>query len=55
MNPHLQPWNILADEFPSDGFTADQLEFLLGYAILAPSIHNTQPWLFQVHSMHADL
>jgi hypothetical protein len=55
MNPHLQAWQISADNFPADGFTTDQLEFLLGYGILAPSSHNTQPWLFQLHTMHVDV
>ncbi len=26
----------------------DKIKFLLGYAILAPSTHNSQPWLFKV-------
>jgi hypothetical protein len=55
MNPYLQLWEISADNFPADSFTTDQLEFVLGYAILAPSSHNTQPWLFQLHTMHVDI
>jgi len=27
----------------------EKLAFLLGYAVLAPSGHNTQPWLFDIH------
>lgn len=49
MNPHLQPWTIPAEQFPADGFSSDRLEFLLRYAILAPSPHNTQPWLFRLN------
>lgn len=49
MNPHLQAWAIPAEAFPSDGFLSDRLEFLLRYAILAPSPHNTQPWLFRLN------
>lgn len=41
-------WNIKEDEFPKNGTIEDQIKFLLGYAILAPSVHNTQPWLFKV-------
>lgn len=41
-------WNISGKEFPSDGTPADKLKFLLNYAILAPSGHNTQPWLFKI-------
>jgi nitroreductase len=55
MNPHLQVWNISPDDFPEDGFAADQIEFLLGYAVLAPSSHNTQPWLFRINAMDVDL
>lgn len=55
MNRHLEPWNILADAFPEDGFASDQLEFLLGYAILAPSGHNSQPWRFRINAMDVEL
>jgi nitroreductase len=51
MNSHLQPWSISAEDFPADGYASDQLQFLLGYAILAPSNHNTQPWLFRINAM----
>ena len=34
--------------FPSGGTLADQATFLLSYAILAPSSHNSQPWVFDV-------
>jgi nitroreductase len=58
MNPHLRPWAIASSEFPEDGYASDQLEFLLGYAILAPSPHNSQPWLFRINvndvEIHAD-
>lgn len=38
-----------ADElpFPRDAGTREQLEFMVRFAILAPSSHNTQPWLFK--------
>jgi len=55
VNRHLQPWQIRADDFPADGFTSDQLEFLLSYAVLAPSTHNSQPWLFRINAMDAEL
>lgn len=34
--------------FPREGTPQEQLRFLLQYAILAPSSHNTQPWLWQI-------
>ena len=46
--PELQPWNISEDKFPSKGSYHDKLRFFINYAILAPSSHNTQPWLFKV-------
>ncbi len=55
MNPHLHPWAIRSEEFPADNFACDQLEFLLGYAILAPSPHNTQPWLFRINVNDVEL
>jgi hypothetical protein len=45
----LEPLNVSADAFPQDGGATDKLLFLLRYAVLAPSGHNTQPWLFAVH------
>ncbi|WP_017314305.1 Acg family FMN-binding oxidoreductase [Mastigocladopsis repens] len=41
-------WNISETDFPKLGSPSEQLEFLLNYAILAPSGHNTQPWLFRI-------
>lgn len=35
-------------DFPRDGSMAEQCRFLLNYAVLAPSSHNTQPWRFEV-------
>ncbi len=55
MNPHLAPWNISADDFPTDSYTSDQLDFLLGYAVLAPSNHNTQPWLFKINVSNVEI
>jgi hypothetical protein len=44
----LESWNLSTHDFPEAGDTSDQLLFLLRYAVLAPSGHNTQPWLFSV-------
>jgi hypothetical protein len=41
-------WNIRDSEFPTTGTPEEQLKFILNYAILAPSSHNTQPWLFRI-------
>src|SRR5512133_3479106 len=34
--------------FPARGDPAERLRFLLSWAVLAPSRHNTQPWLFEI-------
>ncbi len=39
-------WNINEADYPRAGSVKDQIRFLIGYGILAPSTHNTQPWLF---------
>jgi len=41
-------WQVEADDFPSDSSTEEQAKFLLRYAILAPSSHNSQPWVFDL-------
>lgn len=46
--PEFQAWNISEGQFPKKGTRTEQLKFLLSYAILAPSSHNTQPWLFKI-------
>ena len=48
LDPALEPWAVSEDEFPKDGDAGEKLRFLVRYAILAPSGHNTQPWLFRV-------
>lgn len=44
----FNPWEVWEVEFPSNARPARQWLFLLNYAVLAPSNHNAQPWLFQV-------
>lgn len=40
------PWAVDPAAFRDCGDTAARLRFLVTYAVLAPSGHNTQPWLF---------
>ena len=58
MNAPLDAWRISADDYP-DASTDENLWFFVRYAILAPSTHNSQPWLFRIHGniaeVHADL
>jgi hypothetical protein len=44
----LESWDVREADFPNTGTPVEQLCFLLHYAVLAPSVHNTQPWLFKV-------
>ena len=46
--PAYEAWNLSEDKFPREGSYVYKLTFLLKYAILAPSSHNTQPWLFKI-------
>src|SRR5262245_59772992 len=48
-------WQIDASFFPDQGTEVEKLRFLIRYAILAPSNHNTQPWLFDLHNDHIQL
>jgi hypothetical protein len=47
-NQKLDSWSISEQNFPTGGSNYDKLKFFLSYAILAPSSHNTQPWLFKI-------
>ena len=51
----LQPWAEALDEFPIEGTPAEQLCAAARRATLAPSSHNTQPWLFRVSGSTLDL
>jgi len=44
----LEVWDVKEGDFPSNGTSEERLAFLLNYAILAPSIDNSQPWKFNV-------
>jgi|HubBroStandDraft_6_1064221.scaffolds.fasta_scaffold910642_1 nitroreductase len=45
---NLAAWNIGRSDFPRNGTAAEKARFAVGYAILAPSSHNTQPWRFVI-------
>jgi len=47
-NLTMEPWEVDTNEFPAEGSVEQQAQFLLRYAILAPSSHNSQPWAFVV-------
>jgi nitroreductase len=41
------PWQVTPDGYAACRSDAERLRFLLHYAVLAPSGHNTQPWRFR--------
>jgi nitroreductase len=43
-----KPWEVRESEFPTGGDIEEKAEFLIRYAVLAPSSHNSQPWEFAV-------
>ncbi len=51
----LQPWQVAEQDFPAQGSPSQQLQFLLNYAVLAPSGYNTQPWRFTLHDETLEL
>lgn len=48
MKENYQPWQVNLNSFPKNGTIHDELLFLLHFAILAPSGHNSQPWEFSL-------
>ncbi|MGE0219772.1 Acg family FMN-binding oxidoreductase [Mycolicibacterium sp.] len=52
LDPALAPWQVSDTDCPGPSPTAPLAEFLVRYAILAPSGHNTQPWLFRIVDEH---
>ncbi len=45
---HYSCWNVDVSDYPAKGTFEDRAKFLLRYAILAPSAHNTQPWAYKI-------
>lgn len=43
-DPFTTPYALRPEDFPASGSLEDQFCFLLRYAALAPSSHNSQPW-----------
>jgi nitroreductase len=45
---NVAPWLVKEQDFPTNGTHGEQMEFLLRYAVLAPSFYNSQPWKFAI-------
>jgi len=52
---NTDPWTITEKEYPHDRSWVDRLTFLVRYAMLAPSSHNTQPWSFRIRDNAVDV
>lgn len=48
MDNNYDAWNIDHKDFSAQRTQRDRLSFLIRYAVLAPSSHNSQPWRFLV-------
>ena len=44
----VTPWQVDESDYPASGTFEEKVRFLLRYAVLAPSGHNTQPWKFAI-------
>lgn len=51
----LEAWDVNESDFPANASQEEKLTFLLRYAILAPSVYNTQPWKFNVSGDEIDV
>lgn len=49
------PWAISEDGYPARDGARERLRFLAGYAVLAPSVQNTQPWRFRLAGERLEL
>ncbi len=46
----LEEWEINPKDFPENKSIEQQIKYLLRYAVLAPSTHNSQPWKFKIYN-----
>jgi hypothetical protein len=51
----LDPWVEALDEFPLTGSAEQKFRAVLRFAVLAPSNHNSQPWLFRLQGEELEL
>lgn len=54
-NPAMDPWDIDDVNFPFCGTCLEKWKFLIAYAVLAPSNHNSQPWRFRIREDQLEL
>jgi nitroreductase len=51
----IEAWEVSETDYPEDASPEEKLRYLLRWAILAPSSHNTQPWLFRIGEGEVEL
>ena len=51
----IDAWKTEEGQYPTTGPLTDRLRFLVRYAVLAPSSHNTQPWKFRIADDRIDV
>jgi hypothetical protein len=49
------PWFVCQAFYPSGASLEKRLRFILNYALLSPSSHNSQPWLFALNKSKIEL
>lgn len=49
------PWSVNEADYPAAGSVREQMRHLVGFAVLAPSAHNTQPWRFRATDFGVEL
>ncbi|GIW66753.1 MAG: hypothetical protein KatS3mg095_0651 [Candidatus Parcubacteria bacterium] len=52
---NMQLRNISEDDFFNLKNNRERIKFLLNYAVLAPSTHNSQPWLFKIKNNSCEI
>lgn len=55
MKENYRAWKISRGQFYRLKSERERLKFLLGYAILAPSTHNSQPWKFKLDGKKVEI
>lgn len=48
MGNNYKAWHVDEKQFSSQYSIENKIKFILNYAVLAPSGHNTQPWYFKI-------
>jgi hypothetical protein len=55
MKVNYEAWDVSVEDFPQNGSLFEQMFFVLRFASLAPSGHNSQPWEYFVGNDYIDL